>query len=185
MGSLQRTFSADKTEKDLSMLVWRFTLKQSVPTTALLIARCTTNGPLFTVLSPAASGLKQTSSLKCGQLSLERALLNAQGRVGYFGIRVGEAQDLPHTELPDATHRRINEAGDSVPRSQDSVTRAVQNLRISGLPCISGPTSPAIANNGEFQETAAAETTAQGGQGIPSLCAVRPQLQTPTGRLLM
>ena len=49
-------------------------------------------------------------------------------------------QDLPHerdwtvAEQPDSTHRRINEAGVSVPSSQDSVTRAVQNLRISDSP---------------------------------------------------
>ena len=34
------------------------------------------------------------------------------------------------TEQSDPAHRRINEAGDSVPSSQESVTRAVQNLRI-------------------------------------------------------
>ena len=81
-----------------------------------------------------------------GQLSLARVLLNTQARGGYGGIRVGEAQssgpaacrtrqrDWTVTEQPNATHRRINEAGDSVPSSQDSVTRAVQNLRISELP---------------------------------------------------
>ena len=40
-------------------------------------------------------------------------------------------RDWTAPEQPDATHRRINQAGDSVPSSQDSVTRAVQSLRIS------------------------------------------------------
>ena len=106
----------------------------------------------------------------------------------YTGTRVGEAQnpgpatherDWTVAEQHDATHRQINEAGDSVPSGQDSVTRAVQNLRISLLPCIiSGLTNPASANNGEFQE---AETSAQGAQGIPSLCAVWPSCRRPSG----
>ena len=75
-----------------------------------------------------------------GQLSLARVLLNTQGRGRYGGIRVGEAEkpgpatharDWTVTEQPNVTHRRINEAGDSVPSSQDSVTSVVQNLRIS------------------------------------------------------
>ena len=71
-------------------------------------------------------------------------------------------------EQPDAAHRQINEAGDSVPSSQDSVTRAVQKLACLGLSCgISSSASSATANNGEFQATAAAETTAQGAQGTP------------------
>ena len=50
--------------------------------------------------------------------------------VGYAGIRVGEAEnpgpathdrDWTVTEQPNATHRWINEAGDSVRSSQDSV----------------------------------------------------------------
>ena len=68
------------------------------------------------------------------------ALLNTREYGGYAGTRVGEAQnprpatharDWTVTEQPNAAHRRINEAGESVPSSQDSVTRAVQNLCIS------------------------------------------------------
>ena len=71
------------------------------------------------------------------------ALLNTREYGGYAGIRVGEAQnpgpathdrDWTVTEQPNAAHRRINEAGDSVPSSQDSVTRGVRKLRISGSP---------------------------------------------------
>ena len=44
-----------------------------------------------------------------------------------------------------------------------------------GLSCgTSSPAIPATANNEECQETAAAETTATGAQGIPSLRALRP-----------
>ena len=67
------------------------------------------------------------------------AFLNTLKFGGYAGTGVGEAQNPgPATHerdldgsTPDATHRRISEAGDSVPSSQDSVTRAVQNLLIS------------------------------------------------------
>ena len=71
---------------------------------------------------------------------MARALPNTQGRGGYAGIRVGEAEnpgpatydrDCTGTEQSNASLWRINEAGDSVPNSQDSVTRGVQNLRIS------------------------------------------------------
>ena len=68
------------------------------------------------------------------------------------------------TEQPNATHRRVNEAGDTVPSGQDSLTRGAQNLRISD-----SLAAPATAKNGEFQKTATTETTAQG----PSLCTVR------------
>ena len=126
---------------------------------------------------------------ECGQLSLKWALLNAQGRGGYAGIRVGEAQNPGHatherdwtmTEQP-GTHRRINEAGDSVPSSQDSVTRAVQNLHISGSPAASvappAPPPPTMENSRR-----------RGRNNIPgNTFAVRSaaQLPTPTGRLLM
>ena len=86
----------------------------------------------------------QPRQAECGKLSLARALLNTQGRGGESTLESvsvkRRTQDLPHTpetgltEQPNATHRRINEAGDSVPSSQDSVTRAVRNLRISDSP---------------------------------------------------
>ena len=66
-----------------------------------------------------------------------RALLNNLGHGGYDGICVGEAEnpgpatharDWAVTEQPSATHRRIDEAGDQAPSSQDSVTRGIQNL---------------------------------------------------------
>ena len=45
---------------------------------------------------------------------------------------------------------RVNEAGDSVPSSQESVTRAIQNLRISdhpsGLHGLPAPPTPAVGN---------------------------------------
>ena len=104
--------------------------------------------------------------VKCesGLLSPAWVQLNAQDLGEYAGIRVGEAQNPgPAThergwtvaEQIDATHRRINEAGDSVPSSLDSVTRAVQNLRISDSPAapaaLPAPPPPTMAElNGEF-----------------------------------
>ena len=97
--------------------------------------------------------LKTDVKHDCGQLSLARVLLNTQGSGRSAGIRVSEAQkpgpatharDWTVTEQPDATHRRINEAGD------DFVTRAVQNLRISDCPAaaaaLPAPPPPTVRN---------------------------------------
>ena len=81
-----------------------------------------------------STGLRVTRSFW-----LKSSLACNQRHGGYAGIRVGEAVNLGTAtherdrtdEQPESTHRRINEAGDSVPSSQESVTRAVQNLRIS------------------------------------------------------
>ena len=76
-----------------------------------------------------------------GQPSSARALLNNLGHGGYAGIRVREAEnpgpathgrDWTVTEQPNATHKRINEAGDSAPSGQDSATWGVENLRTWG-----------------------------------------------------
>ena len=76
--------------------------------------------------------LKTDDSHEFGQPLSALALLNNLGHAGYAGIRVGEAEnpgpathdrDWTVTEQPLASHRRINEAGDSVPSSQASVTR--------------------------------------------------------------
>ena len=89
--------------------------------------------------------LKTDDNHESGQSSSAPALLNNLGNGGYAGIRVGEA-----AEQPLANHSRINEAGDSVPSSQDSVTKAVQNLRISDYPtasaALSAPPPPTMVN---------------------------------------
>ena len=120
--------------------------------------------------------LKTDDSHEPGQPSSARALLNNFGHGGYAGNRVGEAEnpgpathdrDWTVPEKSNATHRRTNEAGDSAPTGQDSVTREVQ----LGLSCsTSGSASSATVNNEEFQKTATTETTAQ---RVPSLCTVR------------
>ena len=87
------------------------------------------------------------------------ALLNTRKFGGYAGTRVGDTQspgpatherDWTAPEQVDATHRRINEGGDSVPSSQDSVAIAVQNLCISDSPAtsaaLSGPPPPTMRN---------------------------------------
>ena len=62
------------------------------------------------------------------------------------------------------------------------MTTAVQNLRISeSRAAPAALASPATVNNEEFQKTATAKITAQGAQGIPSLCAVRPSCRRPLG----
>ena len=61
-------------------------------------------------------------------------------------------RDWTVTEQPNATHRRINEAGDSVSSSQDSVTRGVQNLCISDSSCsTSSSACPAAGRHWRIQ----------------------------------
>ena len=73
---------------------------------------------------------------------------------GYVGVRLGEARNLgPAThdrdraaEQRDAGLRRINEAGDPVPGSQDSITRGIQNLQLGDTPEeLIVPPAPALA----------------------------------------
>ena len=86
-------------------------------------------------------------------------------------------RDQTVTEQPNAAHRRINEAGDSVPSSQDSVTRGSSGLAHLGFTCgTSSPASPATVDGEELQEAASTETTAQ---GVPSLCAVWSRSRRP------
>ena len=68
--------------------------------------------------------LKTDDNNESGQPSSALALLNNLGHGGYAGIRGGEAEspgpakhdrDWTVTEQPLVSHRRINEAGDSVP----------------------------------------------------------------------
>ena len=82
-------------------------------------------------------------------------------------------QDPPHTRRRHSqTDQRSRRLRSEQPGLRDDRRPEPAYL---GLACgISGPASPATANVGKFQETAAAETTAQGAQGIPSLWAVRP-----------
>ena len=58
-------------------------------------------------------------------------------RSGPWGIRWNPCRRSAVAEQPDATHRRISEAGDLVPSSQDPATRTVQNLCISESPVAS------------------------------------------------
>ena len=87
----------------------------------------------------------QMASFLCDscQPSPAFALLNILGHGGYAGVRLGEAQnpgpatndrDQATAEQCTANLRRINEARDSVPGSQDSVTRGVQNLQTLDTP---------------------------------------------------
>ena len=86
--------------------------------------------------------------------------LDNLGRGGYARARLGEAQNLgPETHDRDwaaaeqriASLRRITKTRNSVPSSQDSVTRGVQNLQISDTPAIqtarSAPAPPPMPNS--------------------------------------
>ena len=68
----------------------------------------------------------------------------------------------------------MNEAGDSTPSSQDSVTRAVQNLRISDSLAASVAKPPPAMGNSR-----------RGRPGNTFAVRSAAQLPTPTGRLLM
>ena len=87
------------------------------------------------------------------------ALLNTRKFGENAGTPVGEAQnpgpathdrDWTVTEQPNASHRRLNEARDSVPSSQGSVTRAAQNLHIPDSPAapaaLPAPPPPTMRN---------------------------------------
>ena len=92
--------------------------------------RCGTKSALpFISPSPTAS------SHDLCQSSPALAPLNDFALGGYAGVRLEEArnQDQPRTKGEERTarQRRINEAGDSVPGSQDSLARQVRNLQLS------------------------------------------------------
>ena len=96
-------------------------------TTVPLTARGTTSAPPFIVPSPTASASKTDDNHDSGRPPPALALLNNLGRGGYAGVRLGEDQnpgpathdrDRTAAEQRTASHRRINEEGDSVPGSQ-------------------------------------------------------------------
>ena len=103
------------------------------------------------------------------------ALVNTREHGGYAGTRVGEAQnpgpathdrDWTVTEQPNAAHTRINDAGDSVPRSQDSVTRGVQNLSISDSLAVLPAPPPSIMRSSRRPPRPKQQPR------VPLLCAV-------------
>ena len=131
-----------------------------------------------------AHGSHLDDNHESGQSSSARPLLNNLGHGGYAGIRVGEAEnprpaahdrDWTVAGEPDASHRRINEAGDSVP----TATTGRSEPAYLGLPCgTRSSASSATANNEERQKTAQTETNAQ---RVPSMRAVRSSRRRPLG----
>ena len=116
------------------------------------------------------------------------ALLNNLGRGGYAGGRLGEAQnpgpatydrDRAAAEQRIASLRRINEGGDSVPGSQDSVTRGVQNVQNSDAPAI---------QTARFSPSTAADALLRRGRnsspesivGVRRVVQIPPSEQSPT-----
>ena len=94
-------------------------------------------------------------------------------------------QDLPHArdwtvaEQPNAARRRIFEACDSDPSSQDSVARAVQNLSISDSPvapaALPAPPPPTMRN------ARRPLLPKQKHQKLPPLCVVWPSCRRSRG----
>ena len=112
------------------------------PTTPLIARRHTHEFPRI-FASPTASG--STAYLP------GRATKGMAGSVGEAANPGPATHERDWTdEQPDPTHRRINEDGDSVPSSQESVTRAVRNLRSSDSTAASmalpAPPMPAVEN---------------------------------------
>ena len=145
----------------------------TTPPSECTIVALTTRGTMSA--PPVHNSISRSLRLKPGlshdlcKPSPALALLDDRSHGGYAGVRLGEAQNLGSAthdkdraaaEQRNASLRRISEAGDSVPSSQDSVTRGVQNLKISVTPATQ-TALPAPAR--------AAETTAS---SIPSLCAM-------------
>ena len=140
------------------------TLLPSKRATAALTTCGITSAPLFTTPSPAASSNLNSFTISVGPRVL--ALLNNLGRGGYAGVRLKEAKNpFPATHDRDwaaaeqriASPRSPNEAGDSVPGSQGSVTRGVRNLQISDTLAIqtarSGPAPPPMPNSRRLPQT--------------------------------
>ena len=87
----------------------------------------------------------------------------------HAGVRLGEAPNPgPAAQERDrvaeernARQRRINEAGDSVPGSQESITRGVQNLQLTGTPATQtappAPAPPPMPNSRRPTQTRARE----------------------------
>ena len=85
--------------------------------------------------------LKSRATIVHRQSLPSNVLLEELSHGGYAGVRVGEAQNpgpalhkIGSAEERSARRTRINEAGDAVPGSQDSITRIVQNLQLADTP---------------------------------------------------
>ena len=104
--------------------------------------------------------LKPGVSKDLSQSSPVPAPLNEFSHGGYAGVRLGEARNPK-----PATHERDRTAGDSVPGSQDSITRGVQNLQLSEPPTTqTAPPAPRLETYSDAGATAATRR--------PSLCSM-------------
>ena len=89
------------------------------------------------------------------------------------------------TEQPGATHRRINEAGDPAPSSQDFRDEGRPEPAYLGFSCgISGPASPAKPAVG-IPGDSRGRNNSPGSPGNTFAVSSEAQLPTPIGRLLM
>ena len=122
-------------------------------TVVALTTRGTMSAPPFISPSPAASGSNLEFLMIIASPRLVPAPLNDFVHGGYVWCTLGRstktqvqaAHDRDRAaEQRDARHRRINEARDSVPGSQDSLVRRVHNLQLGDTPeALTAPPAPA------------------------------------------
>ena len=81
----------------------------------------------------------------------------------------GQPNTKEITQKKNASARRtsINEAGDAVPGSQDSITRGVQNLQLADVPAAQP------VRRSEPRHQRAYRTTASPPKSVPTMCSVR------------
>ena len=121
---------------------------------------------------------------ECGQVSLAWALLNAQDRERYAGVGPSpHERDWTVTEQPGAT-QTDQRSWRLSPEQPGLCDEGRSEPAYLGLPAASvTQPAPPRPTMGEFQEAAAAaaETTLQGGQGAPLLCAAWPSCRRSLG----
>ena len=102
--------------------------------------------------------LKSRAASVHRQFLTSDATLEERSHGGYASVRVGDVQNpgpAPHVQknaaLAKHQRTRINEAGDAVPGSQDSITRGVQNLQLTDTPAtqttLIDPAPPPMPNS--------------------------------------
>ena len=130
----------DPTYTSRPTLPFIFTVLPSACTVVMLMTSCTMSAPPFISRSLAAFGSKLefhmvlTVSRFCATwLTVATPVSALEKRVRNPGPATHN-RDRPAADQRSTGHRRLDEAGHSVPGSQGSVTEGVQNLRISDSP---------------------------------------------------
>ena len=90
---------------------------------------------------------------------------------GFEGVRLGEHERDSAREEPSPRRTRMNEAGDAVHGSQDSITRGVRNLQLADVPAAQ-PISAARAPAGDAQFPETYPTTASSSRSVFTMYSV-------------